>query len=542
MGAAVGHHLVPRHRHRPRAVGRPGGRGRRRPGVRSRPARLLRRGPGDAPGRHPHQGAEPDEHLVAGRGGRPRRRGGRRVRRGRLEPRHPRRRRGDPPRGRAHRRQRAALPRTARGAGRARAPGVGARAGHRGARPADAAAVHRLAPPLADPAHAGAGHGRHRPGRRRGVRARRARRAGPGARRTRPRRRARRQRRRPRAHRLGVAVAAAGDGPQGRPHGLERHLPDGRASRAGLRDVLGPAVGLDEGAPPRGVGPHAREGRHRPAGAGRRHVGRVRHQHARGRGVGPPAGARQTVLPRRARDRHPGGLAARLLRLHGGPAAARGAVGVHLVPDPEDLVEPDQPAPPSHLLVGGTGRHPRLHALPSRGHLQLRAQRRGDGAPGPQLLREGAGEPVPGPVRSRRRRRRTHPGDARPGRASPGPGGVGAGRDRGTVGVLREGSGGPRRPGRVGRGAVPGAAPRHLHDAGRHQAGQPAQRAPAARGRAVGHHRRGEVGYAVPGTRARPPVEDGPAPPVPRHPSRLLDRVGASRGTGDLRTGRPRAR
>ena len=70
------------------------------------------------------------------------------------------------------------------------------------------------------------------------------------------------------------------------------------------------------------------------------------------------------------------------------------------------------PAP--HVLVGGHRRHPRLHALPAGRHLQLRAQRRGDGPPGAQLLREGPRQPVTGPVRSRRRRRRTDPRDACP--------------------------------------------------------------------------------------------------------------------------------
>ena len=47
----------------------------------------------------------------------------------------------------------------------------------------------------------------------------------------------------------------------------------------------------------------------------------------------------------------------------------------------------------------------------------------------------------------------------------------------------------PNGPGVVGR-ALPGAAPRHLHLPGPHQAGQPPQRTPAARGRVVGDDRR----------------------------------------------------
>ena len=53
-------------------------------------------------------------------------------------------------------------------------------------------------------------------------------------------------------------------------------------------------------------------------------------------------------------------------------------------------------------------------------------------------------------------------------------------------GVLRGRRGGVRRPrAGVGGRALPGDPPRHLHLAGRDEAGQPARRAPAARGRAV---------------------------------------------------------
>ena len=82
---------------------------------------------------------------------------------------------------------------------------------------------------------------------------------------------------------------------------------------------LGAAVGLDEGAPPAGLAADGREGRGRSVRAGRRHVGGVGHQHARRRGAGPPARARQAVLPRRAGRRDRGGVAARLVRLHAPP-------------------------------------------------------------------------------------------------------------------------------------------------------------------------------------------------------------------------------
>ena len=73
--------------------------------------------------------------------------------------------------------------------------------------------------------------------------------------------------------------------------------------------------------------------------------------------------------------------------------------------------------------------------------------------------------------------------------AVPGPvaGGPADGGDRQPGGVLRRGRGGVRAATGVERRALPGVPSRHLHLAGPDQAGQPAQRAPAARGRAVGH-------------------------------------------------------
>ena len=47
------------------------------------------------------------------------------------------------------------------------------------------------------------------------------------------------------------------------------------------------------------------------------------------------------------------------------------AAGLEVVADAEDLLEPDQHVPAPHLLVGGHRRHPDLHPLPARRHLQL---------------------------------------------------------------------------------------------------------------------------------------------------------------------------
>src|SRR5207342_568076 len=57
----------------------------------------------------------------------------------------------------------------------------------------------------------------------------------------------------------------------------------------------------------------------------------------------------------------------------------------------------------------------------------------------------------------------------------------------------------------VGGRAVPGVPPRHVHHPGAHEARQPAQRAPAARGRAVGHHGGRPGGRGLP-RRDAPPL------------------------------------
>ena len=338
---------------------------------------------------------------VARLGGR--RRGGRAVRGGGVQPPAARRWRlrlpavaaGRP----GHRRSRGPLPHRARRARRLRGGGLGAAAGPRGARPARRRARGVRRPALAGPA-------RHRPvprpprrQRHRGHGGRGARRARRGARGPRPGQRPPHLGGRPRPHRLRLAVAGARDGAQGGPHLLQRGLAHGRPPRARLRHVLGPAVRLAQGAPPRGLGRGGRPGARGPLRARGRHVGRVRHQHARRRGPGPAAEPRQAVLPRRVRHRDPRGVAARLLRLHRRPAAAHRAVGFAVVPHPEDLLEHHQPLPAPHLPVGGPRRHPRLHALPAGRHLRLRGVRRRGGARGPQLLRQGGGHPLAAALR-----------------------------------------------------------------------------------------------------------------------------------------------
>ncbi len=204
-------------------------------------------------------------------------------------------------------------------------------------------------------------------------------------------------------------------------------------------------------------------------------------------------------------------------------------------------MEPVEQDAAPHLLVGGHRRHPGLHPLPAGRHLQLRVHRGRTRPRRAQLRGQGAGHPVPRAVRLRGRRRRSDPRDDGAGPAAAVPGGLAAAGDREAVGVLRRRGGRVRaaRAGVVGRD-VPGAAPRHLHHPGQDQAGQPAQRTPAARGGVVGHRRRtaGRLGVRLPVRAAGPGLEDGAAAPVPRHPARLVDRLGAPGGPRDLPEGR----
>ena len=197
--------------------------------------------------------------------------------------------------------------------------------------------------------------------------------------------------------------------------------------------------------------------------------------------------ARQAVLPRGVRRRDRGGLAAGLLRLLRGAAPADPALRVALVPHPEALVEPDQHVPPPHLPLGGHRRDARLQPLPARGHVQLAS------CPAPSWpVRRGTS------ARRAARRGRSCRSDgataaaARPARCSPAPH-----RTADLEGSPRVAIESPARllrarprpstrsrAGVVGR-AVPRAPPRHLHQPGPDQAGQPPQRAPAPRGRAV---------------------------------------------------------
>ena len=206
-------------------------------------------------------------------------------------------------------------------------------------------------------------------------------------------------------------------------------------------------------------------------------------------------------------------------------------------------LERDQPLPAPHLRLGGHRRHPDLHALPARRHLQLRAVRRRAGPCAAAVRREGAGQHVAGAVRLGRRRRRPDPGDAGRRAPHPRPGGL-ADRARSArpTEFFAAARGGVPGPAGVGGRAVPGVPPRHLHLAGAHQARQPAQRAPAARGRAVGHHRGRPAGAEYPvRRRCDRLLGDRAAAAVPRHPARHVDRLGAPAGRARVRPRRRRA-
>ena len=176
-----------------------------------------------------------------------------------------------------------------------------------------------------------------------------------------------------------------------------------------------------------------------------------------------------------------------------------------------------------------------LHPLSAGRHLQQRPVRAGPGPGRAAVPGEGPGQHLPDPVRLRRRRRRADPGDARPSAPGAVSGGLTDRTDRQPAGLLRGGRRRVRAAAHLERGALPRASPRHLHDPGRNQAGQSAQRASAPGGRTVGGHGRHPDRFRLPVRGAGRTLETGAAPAVPRHPARQLDRLGARRRRAQLR-------
>ena len=253
-------------------------------------------------------------------------------------------------------------------------------------------------------------------------------------------------------------------------------------------------------------------------------------QPARRRGAGPPARARQAVLPRRVRRRVPGGVAAGLVRLHrrvpaAGPAG-RDAAGS----SPRSCPGTRRTSSRTTRSGGRASTAPGSSPTSRRSTPTTPTLRGpGAGARGAQLRREGPRHPVAAAVRARRRRRRPDPGDAGAGAPAARPRGLAAGGDRAAG----------RRSSRAAEAEYPdapvwsGELYLELHrgtytSQARTKAGnrrsehllREAELWAATRGRA--DRRR------LPVRRAGPAVEDGAAAPVPRHPARAARSPGCT--------------
>ena len=212
---------------------------------------------------------------------------------------------------------------------------------------------------------------------------------------------------------------------------------------------------------------------------------------------------------------------------------------------PEAVVEPHQPLPAPHVLVGGARRHPGAHPLPAGRHLQRRAVARRAGPRRRALRRARRG------ATGRSCRSATATAAAgRPGRCSHGPT---AGRPRrhaaGDASARRPSSS-PHVEAEAGRRRAGAGVARRalLRDAPRH-ADQPAAAPSSATVGASGCCARPSCGRRRPPSPAAATVDPhalddalarGAHPAVPRHPARLVDRVGARRRRGDVRPGRRR--
>ena len=217
------------------------------------------------------------------------------------------------------------------------------------------------------------------------------------------------------------------------------------------------------------------------------------------------------------------------------PAADHGAGGDRHLHHQQDELVREQQIPERHLPVAGPRRHGDPDAPDARAQLQQR-----DRAEGIPLRREEPGGTgrrahphVPAAVRIRRRRRWAH---RRADRARQHRRAVRGAAARGAeerACLLRgPAPGAPRaaaeRAGHqgVGRRAVSRAPPRHLHQPGVDQGGEPPRRVHAAARRGAGlraRRRDARCGGGRGSARnARRHVEERAAEPVPRHPSGKL--------------------
>ena len=301
------------------------------------------------------------------------------------------------------------------------------------------------------------------------------------------------QRRRPRAHRLGLAVAAARDRPQGGPHRVQRDRADGRRPGLRLRHVAGAAVRLDQGAPARGL----RAGRRRrsPTGSSCRSAAcgssptptcpAARRWPASSCTASGSSSTSSASRPRRCGCPTPSATPPRCRRSSSCPGRKWFLT--------QKISWNQTNKFPHHTFwwEGIDGTRVFTH-FPPVDTYNCRPERRASWrTPARNFKDKGVAHAL-----ARARSAGATAAAAPPARCWPG-------RRR-----LRDLEGSPRVDGRdarrrssprreaeypdaagLGRRALPGAAPRHAHLPGQDQAGQPAQRAPAARGRAVGGHR-----------------------------------------------------
>ncbi len=242
------------------------------------------------------------------------------------------------------------------------------------------------------------------------------------------------RRRRARPHRLGLAVAGARDGPQVRPHVLQRARPDGRATPTSSSPARrrSSTPGCSDAYPElfERIRSASAEGRFVP---GRRHVGRVRHQHARRRGAGPAvrrrasgSSSRSSASSRtRSGCRTPSATPAAL------PQIVAAAGSRWFLTQKISWNETNRHAAP-HVPLGGHRRHAGSSPTSRRSTPTTpTCPARSWPAPSAHFTEKGRGEHVARAVRLRRRRRRPHPRDARGGRAGRRrPRGLAAGRAR----------------------------------------------------------------------------------------------------------------
>ena len=452
-GAGLGDDLVPRHRQRcPGAWAGPDGRGGLRPRLRPAPARV------------PGRGTRVRRRTASrSRGSNPRntwsrsRSGARPASRSSSSSR--------PPPTRASSRPGVDAPRRP-GDGRATSRSTGSRRadlavldeevwelrpGPRGARRADARARHcDDAAPLGDPARARARRwtcldlARRRRHGRGGPRARSAAAlAQPG-----PRQRPPDLGGRSRPHRLGLAVAAARDGPQGRPHGRQRHRADGRRPRRSSSRCRRPSSTPGS----RSTSPRCSRGCTSAVAAGQFvPVGGMWVESDTnmpgGEALARQFVARQAVLPRRVRhrDRRRCGCPTRSATPRRCPQLVsagrrRSGSSPRRSPGTRPTSSRTTPSGGRASTAPASSRHfPPVDTYNARALRQRARPRRA------QLPEKGRAHPVAGAVRLGRRRRRPDPRDAR----------AGPPRSRDLEGSPRVDVETPGRVLRRGRGRVP---------------------------------------------------------------------------------------